>query len=173
MDQLDRALGHVASALGRFGELALLGLILVTIYEVGLRYLFNRPSLWAYDIAYMLSGTMVMLGAAFALRGNAHVRIDIFVHRLPPRWQQGLQVLIYLGLFLPALGVASWAALHRTTTAWRTGQLEQVSAWAPQVWPFYAIITLGLMALWVEAVAAVLRHIQAWRRGEPLAGGGA
>ncbi|MFW5833396.1 MAG: TRAP transporter small permease subunit [Pseudomonadota bacterium] len=107
MDRFDDGLGRLASAFGRVGEAALLALVLVTVYEVGSRYLFNRPSIWAYDVAYMLSGTMVMLGAAWALRTNAHVRIDVLVHRLSARWQQGLQVGMYALLFLPALAVAA------------------------------------------------------------------
>ncbi|TVQ29746.1 MAG: TRAP transporter small permease subunit [Geminicoccaceae bacterium] len=172
MDRIDRVLERLASALGRVAELALLGLILVTLNEVAARYVFNRPQIWSYDVAYMLSGAMVMLGAAWALRANAHVRIDVFAQALPARWQQGLQVIMYVFLFLPALGFATWAAWGRTSQAWRTGQLEQVSAWAPKVWPFYLIIALGLTALFVECLAAVLRHLRGWRERRPVPGGG-
>jgi len=172
LDRFDRVVGRVSGALARAGEAALLALIAVTIFEVAARYLFNRPTLWAYDVAYMLSGACVMLGAAWALRVNGHVRIDVFASLLPARVQQALQIVGYVALFLPALAVAAWAATARAVSAFATVELQQVSAWAPQVWPFYAVIALGLVALWCESAAAVLRHVQGFKKREPVPGGG-
>jgi len=58
------------------GRLAIAILVVAMLYEVLARYVFNAPTLWAFDISYMLNGSIFILGAAFALQQDAHVRID-------------------------------------------------------------------------------------------------
>jgi TRAP-type mannitol/chloroaromatic compound transport system permease small subunit len=49
-------------------------LVLAVAYEVIARYLFNAPTIWSFDVSYMMYGTIFMLGAAFALHKGAHIR---------------------------------------------------------------------------------------------------
>src|SRR5574338_263607 len=58
-----------------------LPLVLVVSYEVIMRYVFNAPTIWVFDTAYMLYGTIFMLGAAYALHKGAHIRTDFFYER--------------------------------------------------------------------------------------------
>ena len=58
-------------------------LIAVMIYEVVARRVFNAPTIWAIDITYMTNGTLFLIGGAYTLQKNAHVRIDFLSSRLP------------------------------------------------------------------------------------------
>ena len=53
-------------------------------YEVFARYLFNAPTIWSYDVTYMLYSTLFMLGAAYALHKGAHIRTDFFWDTFTP-----------------------------------------------------------------------------------------
>ena len=53
-------------------------LVVAVAYEVIARYLFNAPTVWSYDVTYMLYGALFMLGAAYALHKGAHIRTDFF-----------------------------------------------------------------------------------------------
>ena len=53
-------------------------LVLAVSYEVVARYFFNAPTIWVFDVTYMLYGTIFMLGAAYALHKGAHIRTDFF-----------------------------------------------------------------------------------------------
>ncbi len=65
----------------------ILVLCLATTYEVFVRYVLRAPTSWAFDISYIMYGTLLMMAGAYALSRNAHVRGD-FVYRLwPPRVQ--------------------------------------------------------------------------------------
>ena len=48
-------------------------------YEVIARYVFHAPTVWSYDVTYMLYGALFMLGAAYALHKGAHIRTDFFL----------------------------------------------------------------------------------------------
>jgi hypothetical protein len=56
-------------------------LVLVVAYEVFARYLFDAPTIWSFDITYMLYGTIFMLGSAYALHKGAHIRTDFFFEK--------------------------------------------------------------------------------------------
>ena len=53
-------------------------LVVVVVWEVAARYLFNAPTVWSYDLTYMLYGAIFMLGSAYALHKGAHIRTDFF-----------------------------------------------------------------------------------------------
>ena len=56
------------------------------MYEVVSRRIFDAPTLWAYDIAYMSNAAMFMMAAGYALLNNEHIRIDFLSTRMPARF---------------------------------------------------------------------------------------
>src|SRR5678815_734537 len=56
-------------------------LVLAVAWEVIARYFFHAPTIWSFDVTYMLYGTIFMLGAAYALHKGAHIRTDFFYDR--------------------------------------------------------------------------------------------
>src|SRR5262245_25055201 len=79
----ERAMHMVAgfsSAIGKTYGWCIVVLTFTTSYEVFSRYIFLAPTEWAFDASYMLYGTLFMMGGAYALARNAHVRGD-FLYR--------------------------------------------------------------------------------------------
>ena len=69
-----------------FGKAFAWLILLMTLgmsYEVLVRYLFGRPTVWAFDLSYMMYGALFMMAGAYALSRNAHVRAD-FIYRVWP-----------------------------------------------------------------------------------------
>lgn len=160
-DRLVKAVGYV-------GLILFPVLILCTVYEVIARYLFNAPTIWAFDITFMTHGALFMLTAAYALQRNAHVRIDVLSTRLPNRVQHAANLFSYVFLLLPGLWIFTNAALARSYSAYVGDEVELVSSWGPYVWPFFAVLTLGLAALWLQCLIETVRHVIRFFKGEPL-----
>lgn len=150
-DLVSRLAGWLAMAL-------IAALVVVVFAEVVARYALAAPTVWAYDVTYMLNGVIFLLGAGLALSKNLHVRIDFLSSRLPDRAQHGINFLFYVTLFLPIFGIVTEQAIAKAWKAFATGELEPVSPWAPLIWPFYAGIALGLACLWLQALAETARH---------------
>ncbi len=164
-DSLVRVVGYA-------GYLLFPALILVALYEVVARYAFNAPTIWAFDITFMVHGALFMLTGAYGLQKDVHVRIDVLSSRLPKPVQHAANILSYLILFIPAIWLISDAAIRRSYSALVTREVELVSAWAPIVWPFYVALAIGLVALWLQSCAETLRHgigIVGARRDSPSA----
>ncbi len=78
-------------------------LVLAVSYEVISRYFFNAPTIWSFDVTYMLYGTIFMLGAAYALHKGAHIRTDFFFERWSVRTKGMIDSIAYLVFFFPSL----------------------------------------------------------------------
>lgn len=151
LDRIGRALATVAMAM-------ILILIGVMLYEVVSRRFFNAPTIWAVDITYMTNGTLFLIGAAYTLRENAHVRIDFLSARLPARLQHAINLLFYLVIFLPALGITSYYSAQKAWRAFVDGTLENMSVWQPVIWPFLLGIALGVAGLTLQIAIESVRH---------------
>lgn len=133
----------------------------VMCWEVVVRRLLNSPTLWAYDVTYMLNGTLVFLGGAYTLIKNEHVRIDFLSAQLPRRVQDLINVAFYLLLFLPIFGALTYTSIAEAWRAFASGAVEAASTWGPLSWPFYATLAIGVAGLFVQCVVQMLRHAMA------------
>ena len=104
MNALIRAIERLTGSVGVFAALLIVPLILATSYEVFARYLFDAPTVWAYEIGYMLTGSHFLLAMAFALREGQHIRIDIFSEK----FSQRTRALIDLACYAVVLPLTIW-----------------------------------------------------------------
>ena len=93
MRAITRPIERLSEICGGVAALCALGLIAVTMIEVASRYVLRMPTLWAFDVAYMLNGSAFMLGCAIALRYNQHVSVDILSQSFSPRLRRGIAIL--------------------------------------------------------------------------------
>ncbi|MDS1142236.1 TRAP transporter small permease subunit [Pusillimonas sp. SM2304] len=155
--RLFRIVDGISWVASRLADVSVVVLIVAMVYEVAARYLFDAPTDWAFDIAYMCSGALFLLGVSWALKEDAHIRIDILRNRMSPRVAGVVEGITYLMVLAPFFAVLSYIAIGRTFKAWQTGEVEMVSPWAPLMWPFYLTIAIGLTALTLQLAVEGLR----------------
>ncbi|MDS9469191.1 TRAP transporter small permease subunit [Paracoccus sp. MBLB3053] len=160
------AVDRISAGLGRIAEVVVLILIAAMLYEVVARYVFGAPTLWAFDIAYMSTGVLFVLGAAQALREDAHVRIDVLSSRFPARVRGWIDGIAFLFILCPIFGKLALIAGQRAWRAFTTHEVEHVSPWAPVMWPFYSLLTIGLIALALQLAAEGIRAFTAPRQDD-------
>ncbi|MFV0283856.1 MAG: TRAP transporter small permease subunit [Castellaniella sp.] len=166
-------LEYPAQLIGNLAAWLLLPLTGALVYEVVSRYLFNNPTIWAYDMTYMLSSAVFMLGAAYALQKGSHVRADFLLAMLKPRWQALLDAAMYLVLYFPAMILFFVVSLRFARQSWMQHELYPQSPWMPPIYPLKAVIPLTILLLLLQGVAElikvgwVIRHNTAFKPEEP------
>lgn len=160
MNHFLAAIDRLSTALAVIAGILLLILIGDMMYEVVSRRVFSSPTLWAYDVAYMANGIGFLFAAGYTLRRNAHIRIDFLSTRLPHHWQDWINVIVYIGLILPALAFFIIGAYEEWLEAYLTDELDPASPWKPLLWPLFAGLLLGFTALLLQATAECIRHVQ-------------
>jgi len=137
-------------------------------YEVFARYGFDAPTIWVYELSYMLYGSMFMLGAAYALRKGAHIRTDLFWHRFSPRTKGLIDLVGYILFLIPGVAMVLWIGWEQTVYAYEIGERSEVTAWRPLMWPFKATVPLAAALLLIQTVSEVIKAYHAVKTGELL-----
>ena len=141
-------------------------MVICLVYEVFARYLFNAPTLWAYDMTYMLYGSHFMLGAAYTLAMQGHIRTDFFYRLWPVRWQGTVDSILYICFFFPALAFWLWAGYDYAAVSWERGEVAITSPWKPPLYPFKTVMPVTTALLMLQGVAELTKSLYAVRHGK-------
>lgn len=168
IDRLSMWVGHA------FGW-CILVLTFAISYEVFVRRVLRDPTAWAFDISYIMYGTLFMMGGAYALSRNAHVRGD-FVYRLwPPRVQAAVEFVLYFIFFFPAILAMIFAGIDYAAESWSflpygpEGPFGEISINSPvgvPVFPLKTILPIAAFFLLLQGIAEAIRCVQCLRTGK-------
>jgi TRAP-type mannitol/chloroaromatic compound transport system permease small subunit len=143
-------------------------LMLVVSYEVISRYAFNAPTIWSFDLTYMLYGTIFMLGAAYTLHKGAHIRTDFFFEKWSVRTRAMIDSIAYIVFFFPSLLVFLVVTWGQGWYAFEIGEVSEQTPWRPILWPFKMVVPATCLLLLVQGVSETIKSVYAARTGIQL-----
>lgn len=158
----------IAEWSGRVFAWLIIPLVVSLTYEVLARYLFGAPTIWAYDLSYMLYGAHFMLGAGYTLLKGGHIRTDIFYQNWSPRTQGKVDALLYLLLFFPGMIFFFWMGTQEGMHSLFIGERSDASPWRPILWPLKLCIPIGAALLLVQGVSEFIKSANLALKGRPL-----
>jgi len=161
-DIFNKSIGHM------FAWCVML-LMISTCYEVFMRYVLNSPTVWAFDMSYMLYGALFMMSGAYALSRGTHVRGDFLYRSWKPRNQAKMDLLLYFLFFFPAIFAMIYTGAAYSFEATRILESSVNSPAGVPVWPLKLIIFVAGITLLIAGIAEVMRCIICIQRGEWLA----
>jgi TRAP-type mannitol/chloroaromatic compound transport system permease small subunit len=138
-------------------------------WEVVSRHFFRAPTIWAFDVTYMLYGTHFMLGTAYTLMRIGHVRTDMLYSRWSIQRQNWIDAVGYLFFFFPAMLLLFYFGWQEFFHAFQIGETSDASPWRPIVWPFKGVIPLTAILLLIQGIAELMKSIYAIRTGREWA----
>lgn len=142
-----------------------LPLVGVVCYEVAARYFFGAPTIWSFDLTYMLYAAIFMLGAAYALHKGAHIRTDFFFERWSTRTKGIIDSIAYLVFFFPSLILFLIVSWNEGWYAFQIGETSEQTPWRPILWPFKMVVPATCLLLLVQGVSETIKSLYAWRAG--------
>jgi TRAP-type mannitol/chloroaromatic compound transport system permease small subunit len=159
------AIDRFSDAVGRLVAWLILPLVAGLTWEVVARYGFNAPTIWAYDLTYMLYGGHFMLGAGYALLRGAHIRTDFLYEKYSDRKKGVVDAVAYLFFFFPGMLFFFFSSLDEAIHSWRIRELSEQTAWRPPLYPFKMAVPVAAALLIVQGVAEFLKSLYAARTG--------
>lgn len=156
-------LSIIESITGNIGVIAawlVVPLIFATVYEVFSRYLLNAPTVWSFEIGYMMMGSHFLLGAAYTLREGSHVRVDLIYNSVSAKSRAIIDVVGYLFLILPIMLWLSWGLWEYFETSWVEKERSGHSSWNPLVWPYRLVFFISFFVLTLQVVGEILKGLQ-------------
>lgn len=135
-------------------------------YEVFMRYAMRNPTTWAFDVTYIMYGALFMMGGAYTLSRDSHVRAD-FIYRLwRPRTQARLEFVLYVLFFFPGVLALIFSGWRYASRSWRYMEVSTFSPANIPIYQFKTIIIAAGILLFIQGIAQVLRCIVCIRTGQ-------
>jgi TRAP-type mannitol/chloroaromatic compound transport system permease small subunit len=133
-------------------------LLIIVVYEVFMRYVFNAPTTWGFEATTFLYGLHYMFGFAYTDVHDAHVKVDIFTSLLSEKKQAIFSIVTNLILFMPVMiCMTIWAGKFAYTST-----LEQElnsTSWAPPIWPLKILMALCFLFMVLQGIANLITDI--------------
>ena len=138
-------------------------------FEVFMRYMFNNPTSWAFDVTYIMYGALFMMGGAYALSRDGHVRADFLYRLWRPKTQATVELVLYIIFFFPGVLALIFAGWRYAARSWRYLEVSTFSPANIPIYQFKSIIVAAGVILLLQGFAQALRCIicirtNAWPR---------
>lgn len=159
MQSLIRLIDGFTEITGRSVAWLVLAMMAVTVLVVVLRYGFGIGSIALQESIMYLHGLVFMLGIPYALRHDAHVRVDVLYGRFSPRTRDWIDLAGHLLFLLPLAIFIVWVSLDYTARAWRIREGSSEANGLEAVFLLKTLIpVLGGMLI-LQGVAEILRIV--------------
>lgn len=149
-------------ATGRAVSWLTLAMVLVTFVIVVMRYVFGVGLIWLQETLTWLHATVFMLGAAYTLQREEHVRVDIFYRDMSERRRAWVNLLGVVLFVFPMCAFFVWAAWDYVVASWSIGEVSRNAGGLP--FPFVPLLKSVLIvmpfAVALQAASLLLRSIQ-------------
>jgi TRAP-type mannitol/chloroaromatic compound transport system permease small subunit len=159
------AIDRLSAWAGKACAWCIVALTAVVCYDVAARYVFNAPTQWGFDVAYMLYAILFMMAGAYTLSRNGHVRGDVLYRFLSPRTQAALDLGLYLLFFVPGILALAWFGIGFAQESWAVAERSQTSASNIPIYPLKALIPVAGALLLLQGVAEIVRCLLCLREG--------
>ncbi|WP_240376840.1 TRAP transporter small permease [Bacillus piscicola] len=136
---------------GYLGGISIFLATLIIVYQVFVRFVLGKPTIWQTELSVYLLMFATFIGASYGLKHGSHVGVDVIVEKLSPRGKSAIRIVTsFLSILLTI--VLSWKAWalwwHVTEQGWTSSSL-----WAPPLTFPYFILPLGMTLLSLQFLA--------------------
>ena len=143
-------------------------LVFVIVFEVTARFVFNKPTIWAFETVGMLLCTIGALGWSYTHLHHGHVRVDVFYTFLSPRGKAIIDVGGYLIFFFPFLIMLVYASASGVWFSWSVKERLIEGYWYPPAFPIRTVMFIGASLFTLQGIAQFSRAVYLLIRNKPL-----
>ncbi len=151
---------------GRLAMLLIFVMMGILLFSSGSRTFFNTSHIWTVEMAQFIMTGYYLLGGAYSMQLNSHVRMDLLYGQWSPKTQAAVDAVtvFFLVFYLVVLLIGG---ISSTEYALAYDQ-RNYSAWAPPLAPIKIVMCVGIVLMLLQVIATFFKDLAA-ARGEPLA----
>ncbi len=150
----------LSELIGRSIAWLTLAMVFVTCLVVLARYLFNLGSVGLQESVIYMHGAVFMLGIAYTLKHNAHVRVDVFYEGFSRRTRALIDLAGTLLLLIPVAGFILWSSLDYVSFSWELMESSAQPGGLPGVYLLKSLIPVMAVLLLLQGVSELLKSSQ-------------
>ena len=151
----------ISESIGKITAWLVLIMVLLISYDVAMRYLFQSGSVALQELEWHLFSLIFLLGAAYTLKHDDHVRVDLIYRskRFSDRYRAWINILGSLFLLIPfclLIVINSWPFVFNALTL---NETSPDPGGLPYRWLLKAAIIVGFGLLLLQGIGEILKNI--------------
>lgn len=144
-EQPENHLDRISTMTGKAAAWLTLFMVMLTFIIVVMRYVFDFGYIWLQETVVWMHAVVFMAGAAYTLRDEEHVRVDVFYRTMSDRhraWVDMAGVVVFL---LPLCGFLAWKSFDFVAASWGMQEGSRESGGLP--YPFVPLLKTALLLM--------------------------
>ncbi|MBC7165519.1 MAG: TRAP transporter small permease subunit [Roseovarius sp.] len=154
-----RLINSINEVVGRIISVIAIVFAGIIIYDVFMRYVFGAPTRWAFDLSKQLFGFYFILLGGYALRHQAHVRVDLLTGQMGHRLRRWTELAGYLIFFFPFTWVFTRRSWDFAMTSLKQGEVTYGAVQLP-VYPLKIAMFVAAALLLIQGVGEMLKLVR-------------
>ena len=159
---LSSYIDRFSAATGRAASWLTLAMVIVTFVIVVMRYVFDSGLIWLQETVTWMHAAVFMLGVAYTLQQEEHVRVDIFYRDMSEQRRAWINLLGVLFFVFPMCGFFIWTGWEYVVASWSIGEVSRNAGGLP--YPFVPLLKSVLIvmpvAVGLQGLSLLLRSVQ-------------
>ena len=157
---------RISNITGKLTAWLTLLMVVVTVVIVVMRYVFDAGLVWLQESVIWMHAVVFMVGAAYTLLHEEHVRVDIFYRSMSDRGRALVNFAGVVIFLLPLCGFLAYKAFDFAAVSWSIRESSREPGGVPYPWlPLLkSIVVIMPILVALQGVALLLRSLPALRR---------
>ena len=150
-DLINDKIGHGVSWL-------VLAMVLITIWDVALRYLFKAGSVMVQELEWHFFGINFLIAAGFTLKNNGHVRVDIFYDKIDQKKKAFVDLVGNLLFLIPYCLMVIWMSYPFVANSWSLRECSPDPGGLPARYVIKAVLPSGFFLLLIQGISEAIKN---------------
>ena len=144
--------------IGKASSWLILAAVVICTVNALVRYTVNLSSNGWLEVQWYLNSAMFLLVAAYALKRNDHVRIDVIAGRLSPRAQAWIDIIGSLFALLPVVLIITWYSWPSLVNSWNLQEHSSDPGGLIR-WPVRLLIPVAFSMLALQGISEIIKRV--------------
>ncbi len=167
MNSLARFVDQVSTRIGHVVSWMTLLMVLITMYDVIMRYIFKAGSIWIQEAEWHLFAANFMLAASWTLLRNGHVRVDLFYVKFSAKTKAWVDLIGSIFFLLPFCALIVYSSIPFVSDSWAIWEGSSDPGGLPARYILKSVIPLTFMLLALQGISEIVKNVAAiTKRGE-------
>ncbi|MBN2791707.1 MAG: TRAP transporter small permease subunit [Desulfuromonadales bacterium] len=132
-------------------------LVVVVCYDVFTRYFLRKSSVAVQELEWHIFAVLFLIAAAYTLKQDSHVRVDVFYTLMSPRGQAWINMLGGIIFLIPFCILILWTSKNFISMSWAVREISPDPGGLPYRYALKAMIPIGFSLILLQGIALTLR----------------
>ncbi|RXJ64237.1 C4-dicarboxylate ABC transporter permease [Halarcobacter anaerophilus] len=163
MLKLERGFDKFANIIGAITAVAMVLMILNVFYDVIMRYFFRTGSIAMQEMEWHLFSVIILLGIAYTLKEDGHVRVDLVYDRLPSKKKAMINMVGSILFILPIAILVGLSSIDNAVEAFRSMEQSGDPGGLPYRWIVKSLIPLSFFLLIITTIGFFIKNLNIYK----------